>query len=68
MPTLAEALKFVRDPQTDEARLRRACAILYMDTNGSAEVLRERLLNYLKPLDANQEIVCLNPRMIDPDV
>lgn len=67
MPTLAEALTFVRDPRTTEAKLRRACEILFLDPNGSAEDLRRRLLDYLEPLDAGCSVVCLNPRMIEPD-
>lgn len=67
MPTLAEALTLVRDPRTSEAKLRRACEILRLDTKGSAEDLRRRLLDYLEPLDASRSVVCLNPRMIEAD-
>lgn len=67
MPTLAEALTFVRDPETSEAKLRHACEILSLDPSGSAGALRRRLLDYLEPLDANQSVVCLNPRMMEPE-
>ena len=63
MPSLAEALRFVRDPRTTADRLRHACGLLYLDTSGSADQLRTRLLDYLESLDEQQAVVCLNPKL-----
>jgi hypothetical protein len=63
VPSLAEALRFVREPATGEAQLRRACEILFLDSSGPSHVLRARLLEYLEQLDASQSVVCLNPRL-----
>jgi len=67
VPTLAEALRFVRDPGTTEPQLRRACEILHLDPGGTRDDLRARLLEHLEPLDAGEAVVCLNPRLTEPD-
>jgi hypothetical protein len=63
LPTLDDALEFVRDPDTSESRLRRACEILELNTLGDEAVLRRRLLERLSHHPASQEVVCLNPNL-----
>jgi hypothetical protein len=67
MPSLREALTFVRDPRTTGDQLRRACEILFLSPAGTPEELRARLLEHLEPLDNAQPVVCLNPRLTAPE-
>ena len=61
MPTLNEALDFVRDPQTTLDQLRLACEILGLDQIGDQAALLARLDEYLITYNADEPIVCLNP-------
>lgn len=63
MPTLTDAFGFVLDPDTSVEQLRRACAILELDTTGDAETLRARLRDQLQLHPAEEPVVCLNPRI-----
>jgi hypothetical protein len=65
MPTIADALDFVRDPATGEEQLRRACRILELDDSGEVDDVRSRLLRQLEPMEVDSAIVCLNPRLTD---
>ena len=65
MPTIADALDFVRDPATSEEQLRRACRILGLEDGGEVEDVRARLLRELEPMEADSAVVCLNPRLTD---
>ena len=61
MPQKIEAITFVDDPSRSLEQLQIACREAGLDTTGSAEVLRERLQQYLKSFTDAEEIVCLNP-------
>ena len=61
MPQKIEAITFVDDPSRSLEQLQIACREAGLDTAGSAEVLRERLQQYLKAFTDADEIVCLNP-------
>ena len=61
MPTLADALRFARDPQTTAAKLRRACTLLGLAADGDDRQLRARLEAHLCTLDEERPVVCLNP-------
>ena len=63
MPTLDEALRFVRDSRTSLEQLQNACELLGIPADGSAHALRARLLSHLDTHDPQQQIVCLNPRL-----
>jgi hypothetical protein len=63
MPLLPEALTFAENPATSVDQLRRACELLALDTSGTQEDLRARLLEHLNTLDSEAPIVCLNPRV-----
>ncbi|MEZ5294275.1 MAG: hypothetical protein R2745_24570 [Vicinamibacterales bacterium] len=67
MPTVAEALAFVRSPGTSDAQLRRACGILHLADGGSTDDVRARLLEVLGTMQTGEFVVCLNPRLIHPD-
>jgi hypothetical protein len=62
MPTLDEALRFVREPRTSVEQLQKACGILGLPADGDADALRGRLLDHLDARHAEQSVVCLNPR------
>ncbi len=64
MPTLGEALRFVRDPRTTTEQLRRASELLFLAADGEPEALRHRLVAHLEALAPNADVVCLNPRLI----
>jgi hypothetical protein len=61
MPQKIEAITFVDDPNRSLEQLQIACREAGLDTAGSAEILRERLRQYLKAFTDADEIVCLNP-------
>ena len=61
MPQKIEAITFVDDPNRSLEQLQIACREAGLDTAGSAEMLRERLRQYLKAFTDADEIVCLNP-------
>ena len=61
MPHLNDALRYAADPATGAEELRRACEILTLATDGPPEVLRARLREHLRALDAERPVVCLNP-------
>jgi hypothetical protein len=61
MPQKIEAITFVDDPSRSMEQLQIACREAGLSTAGSADVLRERLQQYLKEFGEGDEIVCLNP-------
>ena len=61
MPQKIEAITFVDNPNRSLEQLQIACREAGLDTAGSAEILRERLRQYLKAFTDADEIVCLNP-------
>lgn len=61
MPRLIEALHYADDPGTSVDELRRACEILGLAHDGTAEELRARLRAHLGALDGERPVVCLNP-------
>jgi len=65
MPQKIEAITFVDDPSRSLEQLQVACREAGLDTTGSADVLRERLQQYLKRFGEGDEIVCLNPEPPD---
>jgi len=64
MPTLGEALRFVRDPRTTTAQLSRASKLLCIPSHGEPEALRLRLVAHLETLAPEADVVCLNPQLI----
>jgi len=67
MPFLSEALRFAENAATGDGQLRRACELLTLDTSGSQDELRARLLAHLKTLDSEAPVVCLNPKVAAGD-
>jgi hypothetical protein len=67
MPSVAEAVAFVRDPRTTPEQLRRASQLLSLEKSEDTEVIRARLLTYLQALDIDSSVVCLNPRLFTPE-
>jgi len=63
MPFVPEALRFAQNPATSLDQLRRACELLDLDTSGTSEELRTRVLAHLNTLDDETPIVCLNPKV-----
>lgn len=63
MPKLQEALKFAEDPASSAHQLRLACEILSLDTSGTVDEVRARLLAHLYALDSAMPVVCLNPKV-----
>ena len=61
MPTREEALRFVTDDRTSDDKLRRACEILGLPGDGSAGLVRARLIGHVERLDQDAPVVCLNP-------
>jgi hypothetical protein len=63
MPLVPEALRFAQNPATSVDQLRRACELLTLDTSGTQDELRARLLAHLNTLDSEAPVVCLNPNV-----
>ena len=63
MPLIHEALRFAEDPATSLHQLRLACEILALDTSGTADEVRARLLAHLSALDSAAPVVCLKPNV-----
>ena len=63
MPFLSEALRFAENPATSDDQLRRACELLSLDSSGTHDELRARLLAHLNTLDSEAPVVCLNPKV-----
>jgi len=63
MPFLSEALRFAENPATSEEQLRRACDLLSLDSSGTPDEVRGRLLAHLNTLDSEAPVVCLNPKV-----
>lgn len=63
MPSVAEAVAFVRDSRTTPEQLRRASQLLSLEDSSDAETVRARLLAYLEALDRDASVVCLNPKL-----
>jgi len=63
MPFLSEALRFAENSSTSEEQLRRACEILSLDSSGTQDEVRGRLLAHLNTLDSEAPVVCLNPKV-----
>ena len=63
MPFLSEALRFAENPATSDDQLRLACELLSLDTSGTQDELRARLLAHLNTLDYETPVVCLNPKV-----
>ena len=63
MPTPAEALRFVNDPQTSLDKLRRACDLLGVPSHGSQDDIRARVVAHVEALAPGAAVVCLNPCM-----
>ena len=63
MPLLPEALRFAQNPATSPDQLRRACELLTLDSSGTPDEIRARLLAHLNTLDAEEPVVCLNPNV-----
>ena len=61
MPTRAEALRFVTDPHTSADKLRRACDLLGVPTDGSQAELQARIVAHVEALAPEAPVVCLNP-------
>lgn len=61
MPTKLEAVTFVDNPQRTLTELEIACAQAQLETDGTPEELRIRLINYLADFTEQDDIVCLNP-------
>jgi hypothetical protein len=66
MPQKIEAITFVDDPSRSLEQLQIACHEAGLDSTGSADVLRERLQQYLMGFSKGDEIVCLNPERPTP--
>lgn len=67
MPSVAEAVAFVRDSRTTPEQLRRASQLLSLEESADTEALRARLLTYLEALDRDASVVCLNPKLFVPE-
>ena len=67
MPSVAEAVAFVRDFRTTPEQLRRASRLLSLEDSADTEAVRARLLAYLEALDRDAAVVCLNPRLFAPE-
>ncbi len=67
MPSVAEAVAFVKDSRTTPEQLRRACELLGLEGSSDAEGIRARLLAFLEELDRDASVVCLNPKLFVPD-
>lgn len=67
MPLVPEALRFAQNPSTSPDQLRRACELLALDTSGTPDEVRTRLLDHLNTLDSAEPIVCLNPNIQSSD-
>jgi len=63
MPFLSEALRFAESSATSEEQLRRACELLSLDSSGTPDEVRHRLLAHLNTLDSETPVVCLNPKV-----
>lgn len=63
MPVLAEALRFAENRATSDDQLRLACELLALDSSGTHDELRDRLLAHLNTLDSETPVVCLNPKV-----
>lgn len=63
MPSVAEAVAFVRDSRTTPKQLRRASQLLSLEPSADTETARTRLLAYLESLDGEASVVCLNPKL-----
>lgn len=61
MPRLSDAIRYADSPSTSDDELRRACEILMLPADGSADELRARLREHLGTLDDARPVVCLNP-------
>jgi hypothetical protein len=61
MPHLSDAIRYADSPSTSGDELRRACEILLLPAEGSADDLRARLRAHLATLAAERPVVCLNP-------
>jgi hypothetical protein len=67
MPLVPEALRFAQNPATSLDQLRRACELLTLDSSGTSNELRARLLDHLNTLDSETPVVCLNPNVQSSD-
>ena len=67
MPSVAEAVAFVRDSRTTPEQLRRASQLLALEDSVDADVLRTRLLAHLGELQRDANVVCLNPKLFADD-
>jgi len=63
MPFLSEALRFAENSSTSEEQLRHACELLSLDSSGTQDEVRDRLLAHLNTLDSEAPVVCLNPKV-----
>jgi len=63
MPFVPEALRFAENPATSDEQLRLACEILTLDSSGTTDDVRARLLAHLNSMDSAAPIVCLNPNV-----
>jgi hypothetical protein len=63
LPFLSEALRFAENPSTSAEQLRGACELLALDTSGTQDEVRARLLAHLITLDSEAPVVCLNPKV-----
>jgi ketosteroid isomerase-like protein len=61
LPTRADAVRFLTDPETSPEQLQRACALLGLSDGGPPDDLRARALEHVERAAADAEIVCLNP-------
>jgi hypothetical protein len=61
MPQKPEALTFVSDPVRTLEELRIACQQAHLSAEGTLDMLRARLLDYLTDFTEQEDIVCLNP-------
>jgi hypothetical protein len=61
MPAHRVAVDWVNDSARSEEELRRACAIVELNTDGDLNILRARLNEALAKIAPHEEIVCLNP-------
>jgi hypothetical protein len=67
MPLLPEALRFAENPATSPEQIQRACELLTLDTSGTPDEVRARLLAHLNTLDSGAPVVCLNPNLKSSD-
>ena len=66
MPTLTEALNFAKDPNTTVDQLQKACTMLNIEySDEDIEEVRKKLLEHLEQLQADQPVVCLNPKPVN---